>query len=129
MLQTVARPAVSLFVRCAYCPARTSFACLNCGTAICPECCPGDYCPDCLPAPVTPLVGWSLAHEGVEDDAVAVACAGCGDRIYVDGDPSDDAYCEACTMPAADFAALRMVPAPVACLLCGQPIYRGDADD
>jgi hypothetical protein len=82
-------------------------------------------------AAVPPLVvlgGWSFADEGVEDDAVAVACAGCGDRIYVD-DPSDDAYCAACTMPAAELAALPTVPAPPACLLCGAPIYRGDADD
>jgi hypothetical protein len=34
-------------------------------------------------------------------------------------------------MPAAEVAALRMMsaPAPVECLLCGAPIYRGDADD
>jgi hypothetical protein len=89
--------------------------------------------PPASAAPVAPLVvlgGWRFADEGVEVDAVAVACAGCGDRIYVD-DPSDDAYCAACSMPAAEVAALRMVPAPtpVACRLCGAPIYRGDADD
>src|SRR5215213_6743946 len=134
MLQTVAAaPVVSLLAACTFCPALTSFSCLNCGTAMCPDCCPSDLCPDCRPAPVAPLVvlgGWSFADEGTEDDAVAVACAGCGDRLYVD-DPTDDAYCAACAMPAAELAALRMVPAPapVACLFCGQPIYRGDGDD
>ena len=80
-----------------------------------------------MPAPVTPLMGWSAADEGIDDDAVAVACAGCGDRIYVDA-PSDDAYCAACAMPAAEVAALRMVtPARTDCPLCSLTIYCEDA--
>lgn len=73
---------------------------------------------------------WDTERQSYGHDAVAVECAGCGDRFYTD-DPSDDAYCAACAMPAAELAALRMVPAPtpVACLFCGDPIYRGDADD
>ena len=38
MIQTVAapisRPVVSMFAPCAFCPASTSFSCLNCGTPI-----------------------------------------------------------------------------------------------
>src|SRR5215208_5231902 len=121
---------VSMFAACAYCPAATSFRCLNCGTAMCPDCVPGDYCPDCwTPSAPVALRGWSFADEGTDDDTVAVACTGCGDRICVD-DPTDDAYCAACSLPAAEVAALRMVPAPapVACLLCGDPMYGTDTD-
>src|SRR5215217_1481661 len=130
MVATVAtRRVVSMFALCAYCPAATSFRCLNCGTAMCPDCCPSDYCPECQPAPVAPFVvlgGWRFADEGVEDDAVAVECAGCGDRIYVD-DPTDDAYCAACSMPAAEVAALRMVPVHrPTCERCGFPLRAGD---
>jgi hypothetical protein len=136
MLQTVTtrRPVVSMFSPCAYCPASTSFRCLNCGTAMCPNCVPGDYCPDCQPAPVAPLMGWSMVNEGhAEDDAAwyAVACGVCGDTFWTED--ADDDTCAACAMPAHELAALRMVPAsrpvPAACLLCGQPIYRGDADE
>src|SRR5215203_4495790 len=136
MVATVAAaPVVSMFALCAYCPASTSFRCLNCGTAMCPDCCPSDYCPECQPAPVAPFVvlgGWSFADEGVEDNAVAVECAGCGDTIYTE-DAGDDAYCTACSMPAAEVAALRMVPAPIrpapaACLFCGDPMYGRDTD-
>src|SRR4051812_16306929 len=128
----VARPVVSMFAACAYCPAATSFRCLNCGTAMCPDCVPGDLCPDCWPAPVAPVValgGWCFADEGTDDDAVAVACAGCGDRIYTD-DPSDDTYCAACSMDPADCAALRMTSeTPAACAFCGAPMYGSDTDD
>jgi ribosomal protein L37E len=136
MVATVTgRPVVSLFADCAYCPQSTSFRCLNCQTPICPECCPSDYCPECQPAPVAPLLGWSAAYEGVEDNAVAVACTRCGDRIYVD-DPTDDAYCAACAMPAAEVAALGMVPSATPadrsfmtpCSFCGDPMYGTDTD-
>ena len=83
------------------------------------------------PVSVAPLVllgGWSFADEAPEDDAVGVACTGCGDHILTE-DPDEDAYCAACSMPIDEVAALRMVSAPAACLLCGAPIYRGDADD
>jgi hypothetical protein len=128
---TVARPVVSLFARCTFCVASTPFRCLRCGSAMCPDCVPGDFCPECRPAPVAPLLGWSLVNEGngAEDAlVVAVACVGCGDVFRTED--ADD-LCAACLMPAAELAALRMVPAPapVACLLCGQPISRGDADE
>src|SRR5215203_2645141 len=120
MLQTVAtRPVVSMFADCAYCPQSTSFRCLNCGTAMCPDCCPSDYCPECQPAPVAPLVvlgGWSFADEGVEDDAVAVECAGCGDRIWTE-DADEDACCAACRLPA---------PARRTCQMCAGILTAND---
>ena len=128
MVQTLAapvtRPIVSMFARCAYCPALTSFSCLSCGTAMCPACVRGDYCPECQPAPVAPLMGWSMVREGhAEDDATwyAAACATCGDTFRTE-DPDDDTLCAACAMDPAEVAALRMVPAPVArpaCAMCG----------
>ena len=129
MLQTVATaPVVSMFVACAYCPALTSFSCLKCSSPMCPDCCPSDLCPECQPAPFAPLMGWSFADEGVEDDAIAVVCAGCGDRFFTED--ADDASCAACTTPAAELAALRMVPVPdrPGCQFCGNPIYGTDAD-
>jgi hypothetical protein len=133
MLQTVAtRPVVSMFAACAYCPAQTSFRCLSCQTAICPDCCPSDYCPDCQrPAPVAPLMGWSMVRESANDGdcSVRVECVGCGDHFWTE-DPDDDVYCAAYAMDPAERAALRMVPAaPVACAFCGQPMYGRDTDD
>ena len=80
-----------------------------------------------------PLTGWSFAPAipEVDDLAVIVTCDRCGDTFHTED--ADDTRCTACSMPPAELAALRMVPtpapAPVACLLCGQPIYRSDADD
>src|SRR5688500_3180480 len=130
MVATVTdRPFVSLLAACAYCPASTSFACLRCGTAMCPTCVCGDYCPECQPAPVAPLPGFSMVNEGNgAPDATfyAVECQSCGDRIYTE-DPDEDAYCAACSLPAAEIDALRMVPAPrptpAACAFCGAPMY------
>src|SRR5215217_8443098 len=124
MLQTVVRPVVTMFALCAYCPASTSFRCLNCGTAMCPDCCPSDYCPDCQPSPIVPLMGFSTVNEGNGvDDAVAIACecAICGDRFY--SEDADDDLCAACAMDSAELAALRMIPAHAparpACAFCG----------
>jgi hypothetical protein len=83
-----------------------------------------------------PLKGWSLASTYAYPDdgeglCATVECDTCGDA-FVTNDPDTDTTCAICLMPPAEVAALRaMVPAPasVACLLCGQPIYRGDADD
>jgi hypothetical protein len=122
MLQTAAAaPVVSLFARCAYCPQSTSFRCLNCQTAICPDCCPSDYCPDCQPAPVAPLMGWSMVNEGNgADDATfsAVTCATCGDAFQSE-DPDDD-LCAACADPALAAELRAMVPAPIRrrCSMC-----------
>src|SRR5688572_17174643 len=113
MVATVtSRPFVSMFASCAYCPASTLFRCLRCESPSCPAHGGDDLCPDCQPAPVAPLValgGWSMAadHANEGDCAVRVACAGCGDRFWTE-DPDDDTYCAACTLPAAEVAALRM---------------------
>jgi hypothetical protein len=67
---------------------------------------------------------WDTERQSYGHDAVAVECAGFGDGIYTDGDPSDDHFCTACTMPPADLAALRMVPAArPTCQTCGVTIY------
>jgi hypothetical protein len=77
-----------------------------------------------------PLKGWSFATQTpeVDDLAVILTCDRCGDTFF--SEDADDTLCTACSMPPAEVAALRMVPAstPAACLLCGAPIYRGDAD-
>jgi hypothetical protein len=137
MVQTltapVARPFVSMFARCAYCPGMTSFRCLNCQTPICPDCVPSDYCPECRPAPVTPLMGWSMVNDGnVADDATfyAVTCAGCGDTFQSE-EPDDD-MCAACADPvlAAELRAMRpaSVTRPADCAFCGNPMFGRDTD-
>jgi hypothetical protein len=68
-------------------------------------------------------VDWDTERQSYGDDAVMVACAGCGDPVAAES-PSDDASCAACAMPAAEVAALRMAPsaaastAPVVCFRC-----------
>jgi hypothetical protein len=134
MVQTVApapvaRPFVSMVARCTYCPASTSFRCLNCGTAICPDCVPGDLCPACWPAPVSPLMGWGMVNAGNgADDATfyAVACIGCGETFS--SEEPDDELCAACLMPADELAALRMTPAPArrTCAMCAGILAASD---
>jgi hypothetical protein len=78
-----------------------------------------------------PLKGWSFAPSlpEVDEIAVIVACEMCGDTFSTE-DPDDDTLCCACSMPPAELAALRMVPAPArpACLFCGDPMYGTDSD-
>jgi hypothetical protein len=82
-----------------------------------------------------PLKGWSLASlyahpEDGEGCLVMVACENCGDGFLTDA-PEDDTRCTACSLPPADVAALRMVPAPVrpaACAFCSDAMYGTDTD-
>ena len=73
-----------------------------------------------------PLGGWSLAPSlpEVDDLAVIVACEMCGDTFLTE---DDDTLCTACSMPPAELAALRMLPAPrPACDKCGFFPLRAD---
>jgi hypothetical protein len=84
-----------------------------------------------------PLKGWSLASLGPypedgEGCLVMVACDRCGDGFITDA-PDDDTRCTACSLPPAEVAALRMVPAPIrpaviACAFCAAPMYGTDSD-
>jgi hypothetical protein len=84
-----------------------------------------------------PLSGWSLASlypypDDGDGCVVMVACDRCGDGFITDA-PDDDTLCTACSLPPAEVAALRMVPAPirsapVACLFCSDPMYGSDSD-